>query len=806
MTANVPTGFFAYPSEPRFIGETIHHAIENINQSAVARIRPWDDSKIGGKLVVDEICKDISRADFFCADLTGINPNVMFELGYAIARNKRIWLTIDPSVVDAKSNFDKLRILTTVGYSRYTNSQEIEAALYADQPYADLDSTLFRQAIEPNLLTDPRETVLYLKSFHNTDASIRITKRIESAKFPLIVDDPRESAIQPLTWYGVQVYSALGLVCHLNSPNREGVRLYNARYALVAGMAFALGKQLLMLAEEGFLAPIDYRDLLRTYWNTKEAVGHLETWLAPIEQILEQNRRSQHTYAQTVQLATELKALQLGEPIAENEAEQLVEGYFVETASYREAYDGKHTIFVGRKGSGKTATFLKLAAELDKDARNLVCVIKPAAYELEGLVELLTRYKERDAKGYVLESLWKYLIYTEIANAAAEIIQSRPSGQFSADEDALLRLLDRDDASMRQDFSVRLERCVQDLLDRSLEAKQGEVEQFRVAISETLHAGTLRELRTLLQRVLGNRQRVAILIDNLDKAWDKQAQVGSLSEFLLGLLGVANRIPQELKVDGSRRKPVRVSVALFLRSDIFYKVMETAREPDKINHTRLTWQDPQLLLRVIEERFQAAHGDDTSPERLWERYFTRTVKGSPTKEYLTRQIIARPRDLVVFVKAAIATAVNRRHASVEEGDVLEAEKQYSLYALESILVENGVVARSLSDIIYEFVGATAIMSYEEVRRCVVRARVPEEQVDQVIDHLCALTFLGVEVRADDFRFAEDPSEHRKDLVLARKFRETGGAEPRYMINRAFWAFLEVVRGEEGHLFGTGERS
>ena len=35
--------------------------------------------------------------------------------------------------------------------------------------------------------------------------------------------------------------------------------------------------------------------------------------------------------------------------------------------------------------------------------------------ELEGIVELIKRYKGRDQKGYVVESLWKFLIYSEIA-------------------------------------------------------------------------------------------------------------------------------------------------------------------------------------------------------------------------------------------------------------------------------------------------------------------------------------------------------------------------------------------------------
>ena len=61
-----------------------------------------------------------------------------------------------------------------------------------------------------------------------------------------------------------------------------------------------------------------------------------------------------------------------------------------------------YAIFVGRKGVGKSANLLKLVSEIGKDKRNLVCVIKPVAYDLEGIVSLLGKYKERDVKGYAV--------------------------------------------------------------------------------------------------------------------------------------------------------------------------------------------------------------------------------------------------------------------------------------------------------------------------------------------------------------------------------------------------------------------
>jgi len=684
MNPGQHSAFFAYPSTPPSIGEIIRTAIREINKAARVLVKGWEDCKVGGKVIIQELCREIDAAEVFCADLTGMNANVMFELGYAIAQNRRIWLALDPSFVDSKSHFDQLRVLTTVGYAKYSNSKELLSAFFKDEPYADIENSVFEKAIRPNLTPAVGEKVLYLKCRHETEASIRTSRLVDmlrGADVKVIVDDPKESTVQSLTWYGVQVYSSTAVICHLTGPERIGARLHNARYALVAGMAFGMRKKLLMMAEGDFLAPIDYRDLLRHYGTAAEAEGHVKSWVSDIEKARYEQKAAQQSYASVVKLSSELKGLQVGEYIAENEADHLIEDYFVETAPFQEAMAGSHSVFVGRKGSGKTAIFLKLASKLAEDKRNLVCVIKPVAYDLEGVVALLRKYKGRDAKGYAIESLWKFLLYTEMASAAALAIRKFPHRILSEDEQDFMDYYAAKGEMLSGDFTIRLQRCTESLLatDASLESP----EAFRLAISEALHQGVLGQLRLLLGKVLSSRARVAIVIDNLDKAWDKQSDIGSLTEFLLGLLGATARLPSDFRHEDSRRQAVRLSLAVFLRSDIFYRLLSVAREPDKIAYSKIYWQDKELLLRVIDERFASSHEGDVQPEELWGTYFCSSVRGQAVRDYIYSTILPRPRDLVFFVKAAIATAVNRGQGSVREADILDAEKQYSQYALES---------------------------------------------------------------------------------------------------------------------------
>jgi hypothetical protein len=731
-------------------------------------------------------------SDFFCADITGINPNVMFELGYAIATDKRIWLIRDESYSDIKKEFDQLRLLTTVGFSPYVNSSDIIKSFFTESLHLTLDQTIFRQSIEPMLSAQTESaSLLYLKSRHDTEASVRTTRTLEDSKIPIVISDPKETSIQPLYWYAQRLWGAIGLVTHFVSHAREGFKIHNARYALISGLARGSEVNTLMLTEQSeLLSPMDYRDALQDYTTPAEAARLVEEWLNPIRLEAKQIIDGKANYAKALRLATELKDfhLQLGDYIAENESARLEE-YFVETTVSADVINGTQSVFVGRKGTGKTATLLHAQSVIEAEARNIVCLVKPVGYEIEGLVRLFAGYKLHDFKGYVIESLWKYMLYTELARAAVQqITQSALWELVDPDSKELVDLLEDESRAFSGDFTVRLEKAVKSL--EVLPQVESD-EHFRRGISEALHRGELGRLRTVLNRVLKKKRKVLLLIDNLDKPWTRNADLGQLAEFLLGLLTAANQIGAEMNKGDKERDGAKFHSAIFLRSDIFEKIVDSASEPDKLPYMRLKWEDSELLLRIIEERYIASHGAGSDPAVMWRKYFCPHVKDIPTREYLTERILKRPRDIVYFVKAAVSFAVNRKHDRVEEKDVLDGEKQYSQYALDSILVENGITIPQLESVLFEFVGSNAVTSEDDVRMLVSRADVSTEKVDEVVDHLVKLSFLGVEIENEVFAYSDEPRELKKNKVLSDHFVEQRGGRRHYEINPPFRSYLEI---------------
>lgn len=412
-------------------------------------------------------------------------------------------------------------------------------------------------------------------------------------------------------------------------------------------------------------------------------------------------------------------------------------------------------------------------------------VIKPVAYELESILRILEDLTDRDKKIFVVEGLWKFLLYSDVACALMTRIEAKVPPARNAKENEFTEFFGKHETILRGDFSSRLEQCINKLSNAVSERARKSTQDFREEMNQTLHSVILRELRERLVSTLPPRARVATIVDNLDKAWDRQSDLRSLAEFLLGLLGAASKVRQELY-----NNDISVSLAVFLRADIFEKVQEVAREPDKIQFTRLTWTDPEMLYKLLEERFVAATAEDVSPDELWAQYFCETVQGKPTRQFLVDVVLPRPRDFIYLAKAAITTAVNRGHDRVEEGDILTARKAYSEFATGIISTEDNSTKNVVEKIIYEFVGAPSRIAYDEIRRRVAAAGIDAADADSAIAQLCSLTFLGVEVAEGDFRFPDNAAELRKVEVLSRRLCEARQSRPVYEIHPAFRPFLE----------------
>ncbi|HKV91224.1 MAG TPA: hypothetical protein VJW20_01610 [Candidatus Angelobacter sp.] len=680
-SGQTPGCFVAYPSLPADRAESIEQAIEELRNGGVVDIIGWKHLAVGGRVVVNAICDEIKNRAVFVADVTGLNPNVLFELGYAIARKRRIWLLLNPNIERAKAEFDRFQLLTTIGYVPYSNSRDIVSEFYKAQPYNNLSQNLYDELLLSAGPPSTRNALFYLRCDVNTEASMRLARRVSSGPIKSLIDDPQEIRFQPFAWYVQQVTSAFAVVCHFLSSEYQHWEQHNAKHALIAGLAHGLAKPLLMLAHEPYSSPLDYRDLLRKHQTARQAESLFAEWSLPHVEQYEKRISQIAEYAAGERQQRQLRDIAVGDPVAEFESDSILE-YYVPTAPYLETLNSKYSILVGRKGTGKTATLFRLAEDLSSDPRNHTTVVKPVGYELEGLLAILRQELSRAEKGYLVESFWKFLLYTELAKSTYEELLGKPEYYVrSAAEAALCEFVNQYQSLITPEFSIRLETAVAHLRELG-SAGSGENRRFR--ISELLHNEMLSRLRILLGKALENKAKVSILVDNLDKAWNPNADLSLLSDLIFGLLSSSRRVADEFSHDSSGRSAINLCFVLLLRSDIFAAMLQFAKERDKLPVRLITWNDPEILRRIIEARLLRSDKGPQTPQEVWELFFAPNVRGIPTWEYISSRILPRPRDLIFFVKSALQSAVNKGRPRVEESDFVDGEKQYSRYAIESL--------------------------------------------------------------------------------------------------------------------------
>lgn len=543
----------------------------------------------------------------------------------------------------------------------------------------------------------------------------------------------------------------------------------------------------MLVVEQGQETAIDYRDMAIRYTTTGQLNSLTTNWL---ECLGEPNRANKAVLRRD--LSNELASLTFGNHVAEQEQEGL-DGYFVETSDFRDVISSAAVIFTGKKGTGKTANMLEAAAHLRTDARNLVCVVKPVSYELEGLLDVLRRIESRYLEGYLIEALWKYLIYTEIATRAVEEGESRAAGIAAGDDlDRLRKCLDVKHSGVGASFSVRLEKLVESLTREIAGGIGGQsIADARSAIGRALYGPSLGELRSLIGRALSPRERVAVLVDNLDKAWEQGADLDLLSRLLLGLLGTVGRVVDEFQRENSKKSRVNVTLTVFLRSDIYAYIRDRAREPDKIRAVEIEWRDPNLLARVLENRFLAQRPDGTLSEELWSNYFTEQIRGVSTREYLLSCVQARPRNLVFLANSAVSYAANARHVRIDESDIDAAVKAYSQFAYQALLVEGLALAPDLHHILIEFAGEDEIVEMQRLREILHTAGKTDDIVDATVAILRRLGFLGLETTYGSFDYGGTDGEMKRANVLARKHQKATGRSPRFQIHPAYRPYLDI---------------
>ncbi|MGX9886714.1 P-loop ATPase, Sll1717 family [Streptomyces sp. NPDC002276] len=785
--------FLGYSKNPADVSQEILIAANVINKSGFAEAQTWEATPATGRLIIETVLQAIDDSTICLFDVTTLSENVLFEVGYAFSQQKHLVLSVQRT---PKSEHDwrSFDIFSTIGCIFYETGSELASKFMTGMAAAS-EKTLWDD-VSQALDGHTRNSLFYVPTYHTSEAERNLRRMVGKERdlgTRVTIADPAEQGSAPLAWYLNAVYSSTATLLQMSGERHDRNRLHNARTAFIAGLARGMNRPLLVVVDEEYRGPVDYKDILYTYHNKKKLSEKLNEWLKKAFEAW--NRENSHigqSQVPKVEIATELKELKFGDYVAENESDTLDE-YFVETAEYEAVLRESSVVFVGRKGMGKSANMIRASQVLRDDKRNLVCLIRPTNYDLDGLVSVLQSIGGDGNQSFLVESFWRFLLYSEIAISAVTAAEKTPAGISAGTPIFHLREYMTQNG-IADDFSARLERVIEGALAELKEASQGDkIQKQRERIAQVLHSKIVGNLRRLLGDALRDRHRVALLVDNLDSSWTRSGQLQSQAVLLVGLLGAVSRISEDFQKENNRLHSVNATISVFLRSDIYDEIIKEAREPDKINTKRIDWNQQELLKRVMDERYLSARPTGTSPDELWKKFFCAEVDGSPTLDHIFGTILPRPRDLVFFCKAAVQNAANARHAIVDEKDIHEAEKTYSKFAIDALLVEYCSTIDHLEDVIYEFTGSEDILSRSKVLELISDGLEGGESnaAEECLEGLLKISFLGIEVRDGEIWYPERADELRKAKILARKTSRRGKREERYQIHPAYRNFLEV---------------
>jgi hypothetical protein len=763
-------GFFAFPSLPEDRVKITEKAIQKVNkESDTIKIAAWKDIEKSSSRIITNILETIDKADFFVGDISGLNPNVLFEAGYAFGRRKHTILVSQGfSTQDFHQDINDLQILSGWEISRYQNINQLSSIITAKEPSKKNSIPEFDKYLN-YCEQQTQNKGLFLKASCKHEIAVSALKTFR-AHFDTIVDDWDENNSQPLHWYIKAICQSTTVISLFIPSEWDNSRAINARFSFVCGMAVALNKHVRLIGLSNYKTPVDYRELMYRPTNDEQICTFLESQFIDIKSeeknidIVMTNTPNEKVLNKDTKEIIFLE-INIGDSIAENEEHEL-NNYFIPTRQYATAINRRQTIIVGNKGTGKTAMFYQLRSYFQHDVRNLVCEIKPPDYKMVRFLQALNNLQEGRVE-HVLESVWKFVIYCEILLSGYRKLQKRAiEAGYTAREEQILQFYHNYENLLEAPFEQKLE-IVTDWLE--------EVAHDSDNFSKKIHDCFLNKCKDVLSSSLDVNKTV-ILIDNLDKSWKANANLDQQAQLVLALLGIHRRVSADLG------KSLDISIVIFLRRNIFEYILESkvVREPDKIlnDHIELQWNDTEMLLRVIERRFQCALEKlqiDNDSTEIWNDFFVKEVQGVSTKRWLYERVLPRPRDLIHFVQESIGYAINRDRDKIMEADLFSASEAYPCFAVEQILAEYKAEQPWLHAAILSFLDKPEKWEFCKLIAHLERylqSSFDMEGIDvrRIIADLVGIGLLGIQLSSERIEYAET-------VIASRKLRSIIMAHP-----------------------------
>jgi hypothetical protein len=765
--------FVAYPSRPKEIGQCIQRVAERLRSSTRIALNTWEQNDIAGRPLAAPIFEGIGSAALLIADVTTLNFNVTYEIGYAIGTGKRVYLIRHSGIDIDEGEVRKVGIFDTLGYEQYRDSDD----LFRKLSYP-IDTTPIPITPAP----DKKAPLYLLETPVRTEGMGYIVSRVKKARIHYRSFAPSEhsrlAAMDAIT----HVANSFGVLVPLMNDYLKDSKIHNVRAAFVAGLAHGMRKLTTILQNGDDPVPLDVRDFVISWTHPRDLHDRIEDLAS---RILESLQSDDLLDLPTTGL---LASLTFGDPMAENEF-QTLGTYFLETDQYQRTLRGEVNLVVGRKGTGKTALFSQVRDRVRRDKQNVVVDLKPEGYQLRKLKEDVFGYLAQGAKEHLVVAFWEYLLYLEVAYKLLEKDKERHHRDHRLTE-PYLRLAaayHQESGDSTGDFSERLHE-LSDRISRHYLSAHGRSEGVHLSTGDVtglIHRQDLRALSRQLSEYLSLKQSTWVLFDNLDRGWSPSGLTSDDILIVRSLIDAGRKIQRDMQ-----KSSLDFHCVIFLRNDVYQLLMQETPDFGKEIRTSLDWTDPDLLRDLLRARLLANPRipADIPFDRVWSEICVPLIDGTESAQFLIDRSLMRPRNLLKEIIHCRGSAINLRHDKILEEDIRKGLAVYSTDLLIEIDQELTQIHPRAAGLIYVFANERPECSRDDLEVLMDIKKIDAASVDSILTFLLYYGFLGIKVGQEDPKYIHDVNYDMKMLFSTiQKY----AAALTYVVNPAFWPALSI---------------
>ena len=768
------TAFYAYAAEPAAIGTTIEEAINKVQESSqLISISSWKALDIVGHFISEKVLTGIDYSDIFIADISVLNFNVTYEIGYAIGKKKRILLTKNLSLKEVHPTIRDVGIYDTLGFKEYQNSTSLCEFIVSSDKNDPLDFSL---------QVDTKAPVYLLDTKHKTDWATRIVSRVKKARYIFRTFDPNESP--RLSAYDAisQVAKSHGIIVPLLAMSVDGCEVNNMRAAFIAGLADGMGKDVCMLQEGDGPVPLDYRDFVNTTYKLNDINEHIANFASRVATAFQQGKTFQKD-----ETTTFLQALDLGASSAENEMRSL-ENYYLKTDQFLKSLRGEAHLVVGRKGSGKSAIFLQIRDRERSKSENIVLDLKPDGYKLIKFKEMILDFLEEGTFQHTIMAFWEYVLLLEICHKILEKDRKthiRDPNLYEPYRE-LFQLYNSDGYLSEGDFSERLSTLMDKITTTYLE-KYSNSSLVRLSVpqvTEILYSHDVKSLTETVINYMKNKGVLWLLFDNIDKGWPTSGLKHEDLILIRALLDATRKIERNFD-----KRKIEVNTIVFLRNDVYELLVCETSDRGKEANVLLDWTDADLLKELIRLRIVSNDiNNDLEFDELWRRVCISHYKGEESMQYLIDRSLMRPRFLINLINQCKSFAVNLNHLTIEEDDIKKGISAFSTDLITDIGFEINDIAPEAKDILYAFIESKPLISKNDLFSALRDFGVEDSKIDDILHILIWYGFLGLQINSAHVKYIYD---FNYNMQLPKGILKKKCESQTFVINPAFYPALMI---------------